>query len=313
MRIENIFKKTNIDKKTSLRIAFPWKKLELFLLRSPTSERLFILITFASLTLAISIFTFIFFNSLFNATDRLSLSFFFTQSSALGTEGGILYQLLGSLLLLTCTGILVTPLAFSIAIFDFFAKSKKTKVVLKSVLHTLNATPSILYGILGFMFFTYTCHWGKSWLAGSIILALMILPTVTSSLVQNLATLPKEYIETAKSLGLKDDAIIVKILLPYSKGSFFTGILMGLARAAGETAPIMFTATVFFGATLPNGIKDNPVLALPYHIFNLIQDVVAKEAVSSAWATAFVLMSMILLLSLLLAPFRFKSHEEAQL
>ena len=86
---------------------------------------------------------------------------------------------------------------------------------------------------------------------------------------------------------------------------------MGLSRAAGETAPIMFTAVVFFGAEWPTGISDSPVLALPYHIFNLAQDMTGDQAIPTAWATAATLMGLVFFLSLLASPFRAKSHEEA--
>src|SRR5688572_8672991 len=96
-----------------------------------------------------------------------------------------------------------------------------------------------------------------------------------------------------------------------SWGGLITGSLLGLARAAGETAPIMFTATIFAGATFPHGIKENPVLSLPYHIFILAQDSFDPSVGTKLWGTALTLLGLTMLLSLLALPLRLKSHEEA--
>ncbi len=244
--------------------------------------------------------------------SRLSLDFLTSPASSSGSEGGILYQILGSLLLISTTVVCVTPPAICLAITETTVRRPKMKQGMRSILHILNATPSIIFGILGYLFFVQLCQWDKSWLAGGMILALMILPTVTMSLMNRIATIPKGYTETAKALGLNDDQLIRSVILPYGYGGLLTGIVMGIARAAGETAPIMFTAVVFSGASIPNGVQDNPVLALPYHIFNLAQDIAGPSAASGAWATAFVLIVFVLLLSVAIAPLRSRSHEEAK-
>jgi phosphate transport system permease protein len=113
--------------------------------------------------------------------------------------------------------------------------------------------------------------WGKSWLAGGLLLGLMILPTVTVSLVERIKVLPARYVEAAAGLGLTRSQIVRSVILPQTVGGLVTGLLLGLARAAGETAPILFAATVFAGATVPTGVRDSPVLSLPYHIFVLAQ------------------------------------------
>jgi phosphate transport system permease protein len=90
-----------------------------------------------------------------------------------------------------------------------------------------------------------------------------------------------------------------------------TGSLLGLARAAGETAPIMFTATIFSGATWPHAIRESPVLTLPYHIFILAQDSFDPAVGAKLWGAALVLLALVFLLSLLALPARLKTHEEA--
>ena len=98
---------------------------------------------------------------------------------------------------------------------------------------------------------------------------------------------------------------------PCLRAVHLTGSLLALARAAGETAPIMFTATIFAGATLPKGIHESPVLSLPYHIFILAQDSFDPAVGSKLWGAALVLLALVFTLSLIALPSRLKVHEEA--
>lgn len=261
--------------------------------------------------LSLSLIVAIVFYTLFKGASRIDINFITSATENADGDGGILYQILGTLILVVTALVIVSPAALAFSILYSFV-SNRIKQAIMAVLQILNATPSILFGILSFSFFIKLCGWEKTWLAGGIILSLMILPTVTVSLISRLNTIPKGYVETAKSLGLSGDQIIRSVILPYSIGGLWTGIVMGIARAAGETAPIMFVAVVFSGATLPSGITDSPVLALPYHIFNLAQDTFSTNALDSAWASSFILIMIVLSCSLILAKFRARSHEEAR-
>ena len=101
------------------------------------------------------------------------------------------------------------------------------------------------------------------------------------------------------------------MILPQTRSGLITGSLLGLARAAGETAPIMFTATIFAGATLPHAIKESPVLSLPYHIFILAQDSFDPAVGTKLWGTALVLLMLVGLFSGIALPMRLRTHEEA--
>jgi len=140
----------------------------------------------------------------------------------------------------------------------------------------------------------------------------MSLPTVTVALMERIAGMPSKYAEAAAGLGLTQSQIVRSVILPQSLGGLVTGSLLGLARAAGETAPIMFTATIFAGATFPSGIKDNPVLSLPYHIFILAQDSFDPAVGSKVWGSALALLAIVIVLSLIALPARLRIHEEAQ-
>lgn len=250
--------------------------------------------------------------SVYSGWQRFDLGFLVQESAQAGLAGGIGFQILGSMILIGSAAVIVTPVALALAISERTIPLRACKVLLRQILHIINATPSILFGIIGFVFFTQHLGWGKSWLAGGLILAIMILPTVTLSLIHRFETIPHHYIETSLGLGLTRNQVVRSILIPYGYGGLLTGLVMGLARAFGETAPIMFTAAVFSGATVPGHWRDSPVLALPYHIFNLIQDVIDDRALVSAWASASVLILLVVGMSLLLTPFRIRSHEEAK-
>jgi len=250
--------------------------------------------------------------TLLKGLGRLNLDFLLDTTVSGAGEGGIGYQIVGTLILVFTAVAIVTPLSTAIAIVHNTTPSLRLKGMMTATLQVMNASPSILFGILGFAFFIKMCGWEKTWFSGGVVLAMMILPTVTISLTQRMSTIPEGYIETAQSLGLNPDQLLKSVTLPYSLGGLLTGIVMGISRAAGETAPIMFVAVVFSGAGIPNSLTDSPVLALPYHIFNLVQDVFGEHAMSTAWASAFVLITFVFMCSLLMVPFRSRSHEEAK-
>lgn len=240
-------------------------------------------------------------------------SFFTEQIQLVGAEGGIFYNLIGTLILMTTAVVLAAPIAAGLAlVHGVYLKCARWKRRLTLLLFVLNGVPSILFGIFGLIVFVNYFGWGKSWLAGGILLAVMILPTITVALIERIESLPACYVEAAASLGLNPSQIIWSVVLPQSRSGLITGSLLGLARAAGETAPIMFTATVFAGATLPHGIKDNPVLSLPYHIFILAQDSFDQNVAAKLWGTALVLVGLVLALSLMALPSRLRAHEEAR-
>lgn len=230
---------------------------------------------------------------------------------ALGS-GGVRYQLLGTLVLVVTTFALVAPVSLGWALAQtLFLQSPVWRRRLRRLLYALNGVPSILFGIFGLIVFVKYLEWGKSWLAGGILLALMILPTVTVAWVERIEALPRKYLQTAASLGLSRGQIVWSVVVPQTWGGGVSGALLGLARAAGETAPILFAAAVFSGVTLPSGVRESPVLALPYHIFVLAQDSFDPATGAHLWGAAFVLLALVLSLSLLALPLRLRAQEEA--
>ena len=244
--------------------------------------------------------------------SAVSWDFLTTGIEQAGAAGGILYPLLGTLLLVLVAALVATPWALGSALYiGHIARGTRRAGTLRQLLLVLNGIPAIVFGIVGMMLFVFWFGWGKSWLAGGLLLGVMILPTVTTALLARIEAVPSASIEAAVGLGLNREQIMRAVILPQSLSGLWSGLILGLARAAGETAPIMFTAVVFDGAKLPRAIVESPVLALPYHIFVLAQDSFAEGADQRLWATALVLLSLVMSLSLAALPFRGHSHEHA--
>ena len=233
-----------------------------------------------------------------------------------GGAGGVLYEILGTVILIVAALAVCAPLAVGVALAQAVylegKENRRARRWLFAGLYAANSIPSVLLGIAGLIVFSRWLGWGKSWLAGGILLGLMILPTVSVALIERLRGLPGKYVEAATGLGLSRSQVIWSVLLPQSLGGLISGLLLGLARAAGETAPILFAAAVFSGAGLPAGIRDSPVVALPYHIFVLAQDSLDPAVQDHLWGAAAVLLAIVLALSLLALPVRLRIHEEAK-
>lgn len=276
------------------------------------SDLLVAAITGACALIAVGILVGLVFVVAKRGAPALGWSFFTEQIRLVGAAGGIFWNLIGTVILLAAAFILCAPMAIGLALVErVWLRGDTARRAMRTVLYTLNGLPSILFGLFGFIVFVQWCGWGKSWLAGGIVLALSMLPTVTISLVERLKAIPAKYVEAAAALGLSRAQIVWAVLLPQAWGGLITGSLIGLARAAGETAPIMFTATIFAGASWPHGIKDSPVLTLPYHIFVLAQDSFDPAVGAKLWGAALVLLGLVFLLSLIALPSRLKIHEEA--
>jgi phosphate transport system permease protein len=249
----------------------------------------------------------------FRGLPAISWNFLTEQIRLVGAAGGIFYNLIGTLILIGTALIVSTPVALGAGLLcGVYYRQSRWRERFMALLYLLNGVPSILFGILGLIVFVKFLGWGKSWLSGGILLAMMILPTVSIALIERIESLPVKYLEAAAGLGLSSAQIIWSVIVPQSFNGLITGSLLGLARAAGETAPIMFTATIFAGATLPHGIKESPVLSLPYHIFILAQDSFDPSVGEKLWGTALVMVGLVFVLSLIALPVRLRIHEEAQ-
>jgi len=250
-------------------------------------------------------------NLIWRGLPALNWQFLSQSTAQAGAAGGVFYQLVGTLILLLTALCISLPLAVALGLgAGFYLRGRRRRWLVLG-LYTANGVPSVVYGIFGLLIFVRWLDWGKSWWVGGLLLGWMILPTVALALYERVVRLPAHYLHAAAALGLDRSRIAWAVVLPQSRAGLLSGTLLGLARAAGETAPILFAAAVFSGATWPRGLIDSPVLALPYHIFVLAQDTYTAGAEARLWATATVLLGLVTLLALLALPARLRLHEEA--
>ena len=270
------------------------------------ASRIFAGATRTALGLCFAILTFLIGAILLKGAMAMSLSFLLTPARDFGASGGILYQVIGSLLLVVTAAILVLPFAIGTALYrSEYEKNPRRKRIIDLALYSLNAIPSVTYGVFGLILFVNMFGTGISWFVGSVILAMMMLPTVTITAYQSMAAIPNSYRENAAALGLTRAAQVRSVILPQSLHGIVTGLLIGLARAIGETAPIMFIATAFSGVTVPRSLLE-PVSSLPTHILALAQQATNPDALSNAWGASLTLVVLVMIFSALAYYARFK-------
>lgn len=197
--------------------------------------------------------------------------------------GGIGPEVLGTVYLTLGAMLLAVPFGIVAAIyFQEYARDTPFLTFLRSCVSTLAGVPSVVFGLFGLAFFINTLHVskGKSVLAGALTLALLILPTVIRASEEAIRGVPRTYKEAAMALGAGRWRTILTVMLPAALPGILTGIVISMGRAAGETAPIIFTAAVSFGAA--PGLaqiftQDTP--ALPWNIYNLATEHAAVEEI----------------------------------
>ncbi|MEQ8578424.1 MAG: phosphate ABC transporter permease PstA [Balneola sp.] len=259
---------------------------------------LFTRITQLSVTLCFIVLIFLFGVIFWNGVPAISFEFITTKASNFGSEGGVLYQLLGSVLIVFVAACLSLPVSIGAAIYKSeYLKSSRGQNFSDILIFGLNGIPSVVFGIFGLILFVNIFGFGISWFVGSVILAIMMLPTIILSTFQSINNIPTIYRESALALGLDKWQTITKVLLPQGFSGAVTGLLIGLARAIGETAPIMFIATAFSGVELPTGLRE-PVSTLPTHILALAQQATDPVALQNAWGSSFILIILVMLFSI---------------
>jgi len=218
--------------------------------------------------------------------------------SGFGVAGGVFAQLLGSLLLALGAVLVAVPFALGTALYYHLLASAVQRHVLMALMNMLQGIPPIVFGLCGLIVFVHLLHWGVSLASGALILAAVILPMLVLNSITALEQIPFEDTEAARSLGLSHASVIARVWLPRAWPGMLTGLLLGMARALSETAPILFTATVFSGVVWPDSIFA-PVTSLQTHIFYLSQEGSDPAAIQAAWGSAVVLIMVVAVFALL--------------
>ena len=219
------------------------------------------------------------------------------------TEGGIFPAIVGTIYLLVGTVVFAVPVGILAAIYltEYAPANNFTRIIRLAIVN-LAGVPSIVYGLFGYGLFVLFLHFGKSVLAGSLTLALLVLPVVITSAEEALQTVPKSFRDGSLALGATKWQTIWRVVLPNSAAGIITGVILGVGRAAGETAPIIFTAAAYYLPRLPKSAFD-ACMALPYHLYVVATEMFnAPEKVQ--WGTALTLLMLVLGMNVVAALIR---------
>jgi phosphate transport system permease protein len=211
--------------------------------------------------------------------------------------GGILPAIVGTLYLVSGAIIFALPIGVLAAIYlSEYAKDNLLNRMIKLAIVNLSGVPSVVYGLFGLALFVVFFKFGVSILSGSLTLGIMILPIIITASREALGAVPQSFREVSLSLGASKWQTIRNIVLPNAISGILTGTILGLGRAAGETAPILFTVAAFYLPRLPKSIFDQ-AMALPYHLY-VISTQVPNVDQKIRYGTAFVLLVMVLFMNL---------------
>lgn len=230
-----------------------------------------------------------------NGISSISWEFVTKPPTDSMTKGGIMPAILGTLYLTVGAIAIGLPLGIASAIYlTEYARQGKIVRFIKVGINCLAGVPSVVFGLFGLGFFVIFLKFGSSILAGSLTLGFLILPTIIGASEEALKAVPQTFREASLSLGVSKWQTTYRIVLPNAMPGILTGSILGIGRAAGETAPIMFTAAAYFTAKLPGSVFDE-VMALPYHIYVLATAGTNIEATRPIqFGTVLVLVGMVL-------------------
>ena len=269
------------------------------------------LLLYVAVAAVIAILAIILFDIVSKGLPALSWEFLTEGPRDLGRAGGIFPAIVGTLSLVAGAIAFALPLGVGAAIYlaEYQRENRLTRVV-RSGVDLLNGTPSIVFGLFGFTFLVIALGLGVSMLAGQITLGLMVLPTIIRTTEEALRQVPQGLREGSLALGATRWQTIRRVVLPPATSGIITGTILSIGRAAGETAPILFTAAVFSQRFLPSSVFD-PVMALPYHLYVLATTV--PGARENTYGTALVLIVLVCAIYAVAIVVRDRSHTTMRL
>ncbi len=225
--------------------------------------------------------------------------------------GGILPAIVGTLYLTVGTAIFSVPLGIAAAIYlaEYASDTPLTRTIRIAIIN-LAGIPSVVYGLFGLGLFVIFLNFGTSILAASLTLSIMTLPVIISTAEESLRSVPQAFRTVSISLGATRWQTIRRIVLKEALPGVLTGVILGLERAAGETAPILFTGAAFFLPRLPHSPFD-ATMALPYHLF-VISTQVPEMPIHIQYGTALVLLVFVLIMNIIATVIRSRARARRQ-
>ena len=225
--------------------------------------------------------------------------------------GGILPAIVGTLWLTLGTAVFSVPLGIAAAIYlSEYAEDNRLTQIIRLAIINLSGIPSVVYGLFGFGLFVIFLNFGTSILSASLTLSIMTLPVIISTTEEALRAVPQSFRVVSLALGSSKWQTIRRVVLPQALPGIMTGVILGLERAAGETAPILFTGAAFFLPRLPNSPLD-ATMALPYHIF-VISTQVPGMPIQIQYGTVLVLLVFVLGMNIIATVIRSRARARRQ-
>ncbi len=251
------------------------------------------------LALVILIIIVIFTNILINGYSVINIDFLIKSPTEGMTKGGIMPAIIGTFFVTVITAIFSIPIGMGCAIYlNEYAKQNWFTRLIRISIRNLAGVPSIVYGLFGVVLFVQMLNIGTSILASGLTLSLMTLPMTITASEEALRNIPMSFREGALALGATKWQTIRTNVLPYAVPGMLTGTILGLSRAAGETAPLLFTGVAFYLPHLPKGVFDQ-FMALPYHLYIMAtQHHSIMEVRPIAYGTAMVLVALVFMMNL---------------
>jgi len=233
----------------------------------------------------------------------MSLEFLFSYPESGMRSGGIFPAIVGTVFLVVGTIVFAVPLGVLAAIYlaEYARPNVLTRLIRLSIVN-LAGVPSIVYGLFGYGVFVLLLKFGASILSGSLTLALLVLPVIIVASEEALLSVPMSFREASLALGATKWQTVRRVVLPNALSGMITGGILGIGRAAGETAPVLFTVAAFYLPHLPKSIFDQ-AMVLPYHLF-IISTQVPNVPPRIQWGTALTLLIIVLGMNLIAAVIR---------
>jgi phosphate transport system permease protein len=228
---------------------------------------------------------------------------FLTQSPR---TGGIFPAIVGTFWLVVGTAVFALPIGIAAGVYlsEYAPRGRRTRLIRLSIAN-MAGVPSIVYGLFGLAMFVMFFGFGISILSGSLTLACLTLPVIITTTEESLRQVPQDLRQASLALGATRWRTIRKVILPAALPGIVTGAILGLSRAAGETAPVLFTA-VFFSAPLPTSPLDK-TMALPYHIY-IMATQPNKPQPGIVWGSALVLVAGVTIVNVVAALWRSRAR-----
>jgi phosphate transport system permease protein len=272
--------------------------------RKFTQKIMFILLRVAAAINGLALLIIVFF-LVKNGWRAINWTFLTQAPTDAMTKGGILPCIVGTLYLSLGAIAVALPIGVASAIYlHEYARPGRLVRVIRLGINNLAGVPSVVFGLFGLAFFVTWLHFGVSILSGALTLGALSLPVIIGASEEALRAVPQTYREASLALGATKWQTIYRVVLPTALPGILTGAILGLSRAAGETAPIMFTAAVFFTPHLPSSLFDE-IMALPYHIYVLATAGTEIEATRHLqYGTALVLIILVLGMNLFAILYR---------